>query len=120
VLGLDYNVRIVKDGASGLAEMERHLPDVIVLDLALPNLEGPETLKQIRQRWGTSIPVIVCTANADTDSDSMKRMMECAPFTLLVKPCSPAQMCETIGKVVRSTDTTIWRKQQHVAHFPKQ
>ena len=120
VLGLDYNVRTVGDGASGLHEMEQQLPDVVVINPASPRVEGPETLKQIRERWGTSIPVIVYTTNTDADSELMKRMMEYSPFTLLTKPCSPAQVCETIGKVARSTDTTIWRRKQHVARFPKQ
>jgi PAS domain S-box-containing protein len=102
-----YNVRIARDGAEGLEEMRRQAPDVVVMDLAMPALDGPATLREIRKDWG-SIPVIVHTAQPD--GDLMKQAMAFSPFTLLAKPSRPEQILETVRKVQRSTDTVIWTR----------
>lgn len=105
--GEHYNVRTARDGVQALEEMRRQPPDVVVLDLEMPRLSGPETLREMRKGWG-SIPVIVHTGFADTDL--MKKAMAFSPFTLLAKPSSPAQILETIRKVERAADTAIWKR----------
>lgn len=105
--GEHYNVRTARDGAEGLEEMHRQTPDVVLLDLEMPRLKGPETLKEMRKRWG-SIPVIVHTGFNDTEL--MKEALAFSPFTLLAKPSSPAQILETVRKVERAADTTIWKR----------
>jgi len=102
-----YNVRLAHDGIEGLQEMRRQTPDIVLLDLAMPKLSGPATLKQIRQEWG-HIPVIVHTGFAD--GELMKQALAYSPFTLLAKPSSAEQILETVRKVQRSGDTAIWRK----------
>src|SRR5207249_11826917 len=94
-----YNVRVARDGIEGLQEMRRQTPDIVMLDLAMPNLNGPATLKEIRKNWG-QIPVIVHTGF--TDGDLMKQALAFSPFTLLAKPCSTDQVLETIRKIQRS------------------
>ena len=61
-----YNVRTARNGVEGLQQMRRQTPDLILLDLAMPTLNGPATLKEIRKEWG-EIPVIVHTGFADGD-----------------------------------------------------
>ena len=102
-----YNVRTACDGIEGLQEMRRQVPDIVLLDLAMPNLDGPATLKEIRKDWG-QIPVIVHTAFAD--SDRMKQALAYSPFTLLAKPCPADQVLETVRKVQRSGDTAFWKR----------
>ena len=94
ILETEYNVRTACDGVEGLKEMRRHQPDVVLLDLAMPNLDGPGILREIRRYWGTSIPIIVYTAYSS--SALMKQAMEYSPFTLLAKPCPGAQFLETV------------------------
>jgi PAS domain S-box-containing protein len=105
-----YNVRTARDGREGLAEMRRQTPDVVLLDLAMPELTGAATLKEIRKDWD-EVPVILHTAFAD--GELMKQALAFSPFTLLAKPCSPAQILETVRKVQRSGDTEIWKKNHH-------
>jgi two-component system sensor histidine kinase EvgS len=105
--GEQYNVRTARDGAEALEEMRRQTPDVVVLDLKMPRLSGPETLREMRKCWG-SIPVIVHTGFADTEL--MKDALAFSPFTLLAKPSSPVQILETIRKVERAADTAIWKR----------
>ena len=102
-----FNVRTARDGLEGLREMRRQTPDMVMLDLAMPNLDGAATLREIRKSWG-AIPVILHTAFAD--GDLMKQAVEFCPFTLLAKPSSPEQLLETVRKVQRSADTALWKK----------
>ena len=102
-----YNVHAAADGSEGLDWMRRQTPDVVLLDLAMPELDGAATLKEIRKDWG-SLPVIVYTGYAE--SDLVKRALAFSPFTLLAKPCPAAQLLETVHKVQRSGDTTLWKK----------
>jgi CheY-like chemotaxis protein/two-component sensor histidine kinase len=86
-------VTTANDGATALGSMKRELPDLVVMDLAMPNIDGAEMLKQIRQTWGL-LPVILHTGFAHTAM--MRRAMEFSPFTLLSKPCRMQQLVETI------------------------
>ena len=55
-----YEVSTAADGASGLAAMARDRPDVLILDLGLPDMDGTEVIHGVRG-W-TSIPIIVLSA----------------------------------------------------------
>jgi two-component system, OmpR family, KDP operon response regulator KdpE len=55
-----YEVSTAADGASGLAAMARDRPDVLILDLGLPDMDGTEVIKGVRG-W-TSTPIIVLSA----------------------------------------------------------
>src|SRR5215472_2228363 len=55
-----YEVCTASDGASGLAAMARERPDVLILDLGLPDMDGTEVIKGVRG-W-TSLPIIVLSA----------------------------------------------------------
>jgi signal transduction histidine kinase len=102
-----YNVHAAAGGSEALDWMRRQTPDVVLLDLSMPELDGPATLKEIRNGWG-SVPVIVYTGYAE--SDLVKRALAFSPFTLLAKPCPAAQLLETVRKVQRAGDTTTWKK----------
>ncbi len=56
----EYEVSIATDGASGLAAMARDRPDVLILDLGLPDMDGTDVIRGLRG-W-TSIPIIVLSA----------------------------------------------------------
>jgi two-component system KDP operon response regulator KdpE len=55
-----YEVLTAADGASGLAAMARARPDVLILDLGLPDMDGADVIKDIRGQ--TSTPIIVLSA----------------------------------------------------------
>ncbi|MDQ1706597.1 MAG: two-component system, OmpR family, operon response regulator KdpE [Frankiaceae bacterium] len=56
----DYQVATAGDGASGLAAIARERPDVVILDLGLPDMDGTEVIKGVRG-WSTT-PIIVLSA----------------------------------------------------------
>jgi two-component system sensor histidine kinase/response regulator len=107
LMGEHYHIRTAPNGRAGLAEMRRQTPDIVMLDLAMPEITGAATLKEIRRDWG-QIPVIVHTGFVD--GELMNQAMECSPFTLLAKPCPPEQVLATIRKVQRADDTAVWHR----------
>jgi DNA-binding response OmpR family regulator len=100
MLATEYQVRTATDGAEGLKEIRRKSPDIIIMDLAMPNVDGVEMLKEIRANWDT-IPVIVHTAFSN--GDIMKRAMEYSPFTLLSKPCGVDALLRAVRHVSLGT-----------------
>lgn len=66
----DFNVRTAKNGTSGLELFTKIHPDLILLDLTLPDIDGDSVCRQIRQD-DESVPVIMLTAKDDV-SDKVK------------------------------------------------
>jgi len=69
----DYNVEIAKDGEDGLEKVKSFKPDVILLDIIMPDMNGIEVLKELKSSSKyKKIPVIVLTAVSDVE-----KMQEC-------------------------------------------
>ena len=80
-----YTVAEAADGIQALDAVDRHAPDVILLDLNLPGLDGYTVLQQLRSRAATSrIPVIVLTAKGDEDNEV--RVFQLGADDFLTKP----------------------------------
>ncbi len=80
-----YVVSEARDGIQALDQVDRHAPDVIMLDLNLPGLDGYGVLQQLRSRPATArIPVIVLTAKGDEDNEV--RVFELGADDFLTKP----------------------------------
>lgn len=57
-----FDVQLADDGEHGVALVKSFLPDMILLDLQMPHMNGAEALGEIRKHdWGKSIPVIILT-----------------------------------------------------------
>ncbi|MBA2628108.1 MAG: type II/IV secretion system protein [Gemmatimonadales bacterium] len=80
-----YVVSEARDGVQALDQVDRHAPDLIMLDLNLPGLDGYSVLQQLRSRPATArIPVIVLTAKGDEDNEV--RVFELGADDFLTKP----------------------------------
>jgi len=80
-----YEVTEARDGVQALDQVDRVGPDIIVLDLNLPGLDGYGVLSHLRSRPATaSIPVIVLTAKGDEDNEV--RVFELGADDFLTKP----------------------------------
>ena len=88
---LGYHVRDAEDGRSALDEIHRQPPDLVLLDLMMPNMEGTEVCRELRQSARTSsIPVIMLTK---VDSpDEMIRALNCGANDYLTKPHRPGEL----------------------------
>jgi excisionase family DNA binding protein len=78
-----YRVHLAADGAEGLALIENEVIDLVLLDLKMPEMTGPQFLLRL-QETGRNIPVIIITGYPD--SDLMLEAMRYGPFTLIAKP----------------------------------
>lgn len=64
-----YDVRTAATGGQGLDQVAEQLPDLILLDLCLPDIPGSEVLRRLREQpGGGRVPVIVVTASGERDS----------------------------------------------------
>jgi type II secretory ATPase GspE/PulE/Tfp pilus assembly ATPase PilB-like protein/CheY-like chemotaxis protein len=80
-----YQVAEARDGVQALDQVDRFAPDVIILDLNLPGLDGYSVLTQLRSRPATrSIPVMVLTAKGDEDNEV--RVFELGADDFITKP----------------------------------
>ena len=90
-----YEVLSAADGERGLdlARLER--PSVIILDIALPRMDGWTVLEELQKDPATaSTPIVMCTAHS-LDTYRVRAMgLGCAAF--LVKPCSPKAILEAV------------------------
>jgi len=59
---LGHTVRDAADGAVAIRMLDEFKPDVVVTDLMMPNVDGYELIRRLRQRPGRAIPVILITA----------------------------------------------------------
>jgi two-component system, OmpR family, alkaline phosphatase synthesis response regulator PhoP len=59
-----YSVEVAEDGPTGLASARRHTPDLVILDLMLPGMDGYRVLRQLRED-GLSMPVLILTARGE-------------------------------------------------------
>ena len=67
----DYKYLVAATGESAIIEASSHNPDVILLDLGLPDIDGIEVIKQIRS-W-SNVPIIVISARSE-DSDKIEAL----------------------------------------------
>lgn len=80
-----FRVAEARDGAEALDEVDRHAPDLIMLDLNLPRIDGYTVLEKLRARPQTSqIPVIVLTAKGDEDNEV--RVFQLGADDFMTKP----------------------------------
>jgi CheY-like chemotaxis protein len=80
-----YTVVEARDGAEALDEVDRHAPDIVILDLNLPGVDGYSVLSQLRSRTATrQIPIVVLTAKGDEDNEV--RVLELGADDFLTKP----------------------------------
>src|SRR3990172_2738132 len=93
-----FEVREAADGRVALDAVEDELPDLIVLDLMLPGVDGLTLTRQLRQRR-SNIPIVTLTAKGDT----MDRIhgLELGADDYIVKPFSPQELVARIRAVLR-------------------
>lgn len=82
-----YEVSTAYDGEEALVKIKEDNPDVVLLDLMLPKLNGFEVLKEIRQRFKDKWrPVIIISAQTELESVRKSYSLEADHY--LTKPCS--------------------------------
>jgi two-component system KDP operon response regulator KdpE len=92
-----YNVELVKTAKEGLAQLSNFRPDIVILDLGLPDMPGSEVMKKIRER--TATPVIVLTVK-DSDTDKVS-LLDSGADDYLTKPFNVGELAARIRVALR-------------------
>ncbi len=103
-----YSVDIARDGAEALAKFESTKPDLMVLDLMLPDMDGLEICRQIRS--SSDVPILMLTAR-DDDVDKIVGL-EVGADDYLTKPFNPRELVARIKTILRRSATTSRRPQE--------
>ena len=97
-----FEVIEAPDGATGIAEFDRHGADIVLLDLMMPGLPGTEVCRQLRLRG--SVPVIMLTAR-DSEVDKVVGL-ELGADDYVTKPFSHRELVARIRAVLRRGNDT--------------
>ncbi len=97
-----HNVTVVENGKLALEQLEQESFDLVLMDLEMPEMDGFEATRQIRERGkketGFQLPVIAMTAY---DQDEMKKELEDANFDGFInKPFRPKELDADIRAIV--------------------
>jgi len=88
-LGEDYDIAVAMDGESALEAVEEELPDLILLDIMMPDMDGFEVCKRLKDNPETAdIPVIFLSAL--TEADEKQKGLKLGAVDFLTKPFNPA------------------------------
>jgi two-component system KDP operon response regulator KdpE len=81
--GKGYEVRLAENGRVGLAALDTFAPDLVLLDMHMPEMDGAETLRELALRAPT-LPVIMVTVNEDVETTS--RLLQLGAADYVPKP----------------------------------
>ncbi|HRE25523.1 MAG TPA: response regulator transcription factor, partial [Anaerolineales bacterium] len=95
-----FDVVEAADGVQALNQARDTLPDLILLDVAMPELDGFETLRLLREI--SSTPVIMLTARSE--EDDRVRGLELGADDYVTKPFSPRELVSRVRAVLRRTE----------------
>ncbi len=95
-----YQTQIVRDGHQALQLLRREVPDLLVLDLMLPGMDGLEVCRRLRAEPATrALPIIMVTAKGE-ETDKVVGL-EMGADDYLVKPFSPRELVARLRAVLR-------------------
>lgn len=94
-----FTVVVAKDGADGLALHAREHPDLVILDIMLPAIDGFEVCRRIRA-WSNT-PILMLTARGDEENRISG--LELGADDYLVKPFSPRELVSRVRAILRRT-----------------
>lgn len=96
-----FSVQVVDDGLAAVAAARRHPPDLVVLDLMLPGLDGLEVFRRLQE--GGPVPVVMLTALGG-ESDRLAGL-ELGADDYVTKPFSPRELVLRVQSVLRRSTT---------------
>ncbi|MCR5432544.1 MAG: response regulator [Lachnospiraceae bacterium] len=92
-----YKVYVVTSGEQALRFVQMKTPDIVLLDICMPGMDGIATLKELNKIEGQTWKVIILTAMADKEIESECRQLGAAGF--MAKPFVPEDMIHTLREL---------------------
>jgi two-component system alkaline phosphatase synthesis response regulator PhoP len=108
-----FEVLTASDGLQGLEQAHHHKPDLVVLDLMLPGMNGLDVCRALRREGG--LPIIMLTARIE-ESDRLVGL-ELGADDYITKPFSPRELVARVRTVLRRARGDVSSEQIHSAAF---
>lgn len=109
-----YSVLEAQDGESAVRMHRRHRPDLVVLDIMLPGIDGWEVCRLLREEYGT--PIIMLTAR-DEDYDKVLGL-ELGADDYVTKPFNPRELVARVKAVLRRAASPDEAGEREVVKYP--
>lgn len=98
-----HKVNVAHDGLSALNAIHRELPDLVLLDLMMPQLSGDEVLARMRESdWGKDIKVIILTNISEAEAPASLDSLDFERYIVKVN-LAHNQLAEIVNEVLDST-----------------
>ena len=98
-LGEQYEISVALDGESALEIVEEEVPDLIFLDIMMPDMDGYEVCKRLRAAEKTrSIPVVFLSAI--TGEEEKQKGFDLGAVDYLTKPIEPKALQDTVSRIL--------------------
>jgi DNA-binding response OmpR family regulator len=108
-----YQVTSIKDGKTALKTLEQHMPDLLILDLMLPGIDGLAITRWVRDQ--SDLPIIMLTARR-AEGDRIAGL-EMGADDYVVKPFSPQELVSRVRAVLRRTQNSIMASSEQAVVF---
>jgi len=92
-----YRVETASNGEEALASVDLALPDLILLDMKMPIMDGAEFAKELRARYDHDVPIVILTASAD----ARVRAEEIGASGWIGKPFDLVALTNAVGRYVK-------------------
>ena len=99
----NYNVTAVNDGAQALEAVDAHLPDLVILDVSMPHVDGLTACRMIREKH-RSLPILMLTARHEV-SDRVAGL-DAGADDYVVKPFALEELSARVRSMLRRTHVT--------------
>ncbi len=97
ILEDDYNLIVARDGAQGVVMAEQNTPDLILMDISLPIMDGYDATRKIRKN-NPSIPIIGLSAHAMQGDDQKALDAGCTDY--LTKPVDDTLLLKKVHQLI--------------------
>lgn len=97
-----YTLKVCSSGGEAIAAVENFTPDLILLDVMMPGMDGPTTLKRLREKPGLAkVPAVFMTAKVMADDiDHYKAL---GAQDVIAKPFDPLALASRVGEIWESS-----------------
>ena len=104
-----YQVITASDGLEGLRKAQDEHPNLIILDIMLPGLDGYEVCHRLRQKPETAIlPILIISAKAHQDDKDIAFRVGADDY--LTKPVAPSAMVAKVEALLNDTSQIVYRE----------
>lgn len=97
----DFEVQATDNGRDGVRLVEKFSPDIVLLDIQMPEMDGPEALKEIRSKaWGKNTPVIILTNLGEEEAPKNLRALGIHSY-IVKADLTPRQVVERVKAALK-------------------